>query len=70
MRQKVVKINIPLTFDEHIVNQLTGKIFENEKKFINYCQDAAAEMVKKACESDAIFYMMEIEPVVNPNDIN
>jgi hypothetical protein len=70
MRQKVFRVTIPLTFDEHLINQLTGKTFKEEKDFVDYCQDTAKEMIQKACESDAIFYMMEIESMKSDRDIN
>jgi hypothetical protein len=65
MTNRVIKINIPMVFDQGVITALTGKTFEKPSDFSDYCQDTMYRMLKKACESSAIQYMMEVEEVTD-----
>jgi hypothetical protein len=65
MAYQVIKINIPMVFDQKVVTALTGQTFDKPNDFQDYCQDTMYRMLKKACESSAIHYMMEVEEVTD-----
>ena len=65
MTNRVIKINIPMVFDQNVITALTGKTFEKESDFSDYCQDTMYRMLKKACESSAIQFMMKVEEVTD-----
>jgi hypothetical protein len=60
MTNRVIKINIPMIFDQKVVTATTGETFETAQDFQRYCQDTTYRILKKACESSAIQYMMEV----------
>ncbi len=63
MPNRVIKINVPMVFDQAVITALTGQTFEKPSDFSDFCQDTMYRMLKKACESSAIQYMMEVEEV-------
>ena len=63
MNGEVIKITVPMVFDKKVITALTGKTFKDQGEYQDYCQDIMYRMLKTACESSAIHYMMEVEVI-------
>lgn len=62
MKPRALKISIPFYWDEQAIEYLAkGRAFDTQEAFEDFCLDVTKEIVKKACESEQIFYMMDVE---------